>query len=468
MERASSLAESVAGVLDDYELVLRSGVDEKQAYVDKNAASLCCALFKAAEALHGRSEMLRIAVTLRGVLWGAPRNVVREAVRGLAARDAEHPDEEPMFAQSILKIAIERVSDSELSACAADSLAILYGTPALEEACINERSREEANRQTISLVNSLITEVALSASPSALVALGALLRRDFSRTTFCRRDGVSTLASTLRTNPEAAHTSIGEAVTALDVQNHPSASDPVTATYHAVFALWMLSYAASTDCATEMLRYCVSSRLVLVFANLLDHVSGRRLKIARVVLATLRNLAVGDSDVHLELRREMVGAGLPAVLRRLVRHDIVSRDTDAADDAKFLFERLSQDESDMSTLDMYLGELRSGTLRWSTIHKDEGFWSVTADRIVLEYREVLPLLADIISGKDTTDENRIVACNDLAMIVRFSVPGRRAALALPGLKSELMALMAGAKDSDLRSQALICVQLLVLSPKRKL
>lgn len=480
--RSSSLTESALGVLDDYELAARGGEAARQEFVAAHAGALCGALISAAHALHGRSDMLRITVTLHGVLWRAPRAVVREAIIGIAARSeaAAAAPNSPVFAEPILKIAVERVSDAELSSFAADSLATLFGATALDdERCIDEHCRESANAQAMALVNSLITEVALSASPHALGALGALLRRDFTRTAFCRRDGISTLASTLLTDPGTAHPSIGEAVVAADSDDGADAAkmnvscDAVAATYHAAFAVWMLSFAASAECVAEVLRCSLSSRLVLVLARLLDHVSGRRLKIARVVLATLRNLSRGDTDLHVRIRREMIGACLPTVLQRLNgMRTTIGRDVDAAADLAYLADSLAEERSAMSTVDNYLAELRAGALRWSSIHGDEAYWAANAERMVTETREVLPLLSAIICGSDAGCDSRMpaesqtVACSDLYHIIRLSVNGRRAALASPNLKARLMMLMASAEDAELRRQALTCVQLLLQTPKR--
>jgi hypothetical protein len=505
---ASSLSETAVGTLDDYELAARNGDRTHAEYLQSYTGVLCAALVAAARAMKGRSDMLRIALTLRGVLWGARRHVIRAAIIGIAQADADSSEPTdvdgeswPEFVQPLLKMAVERVSDATLSASVADSLAALLGSVELDsDGVVDERTREVANDQTMRLVGSLITEVSLTSSPRALASLGTLLRRDFARSAFCGRDGVSTLASTLLTDPSDAHPSIGKAVTGADaasmdhriggvgylgscggiggglgeiatdagVVSGDASATAVSATYHAALAVWMMSFAASPACVRDVLFACLSARLVLVLSKLLDHVSGRRLKIARVVLATLRNLSTGSTDLHVRIRREMIGADIPAVIQRLGNlGTVIGRDVDATEDARFLIEILANDQMEMSTLDMYLNEVRSGALRWSIIHSDDAFWVENAERVVTESRDVLPLLAGMIAenGTDTavSNELRAIACNDMARIVRLSISGRRAAMTHPGLKERLMYLMTTADDPELRRLSLNCVQLLLIT-----
>lgn len=410
--------------------------------------------------------MLRIAVTLRRIVWGAPRSVLRDAIVGIAAA-GEEPDG-PVFVEPVLKMAVERVSDGTLSANAADALATLFGSTVLDDdPKIDQNCRNVANDQAMALVNSLITEVALSSSPNALGALCALLRRDFTRQAFCKRDGVSTLASTLQTDPDDLHASIGEAVmkgSEVEEQDPNASNDAVAATYSAVFAVWMLSFAASHDCVEEVLRCALSAKLVLTLSNLLDHMSGRRLKIARVVLATLRNLSSGQTEQHSLLRQEMVGTGLPGVLRQLQgMHSTIGRDVDAVTDLEALVELLNQEQADMSTVDNYLAELRSGALRPSNLHYDELFWIENSEKLVTDTPEAVPLLCEMICRDSTSTEARVVACNDLSRLLRLSTSGRRRALKVSQLKSRLLSLMTTAEDAELRRHALTCIQLMLLT-----
>lgn len=469
---ASAMSEEALGVLDDYEIAIRSGYTAVEDFLRQNTGAVCAALVTAAQVMKGRSDMLRVALTLREILWNAPRSVIRAAIRGIA--HGERDSTAPQFVNPLVRIAVERVSDAELSAAAADSLATILGSCELDvDDVIITRIQHIANEQTRTLVDSLITEVALTSSPRALAALGALLRRDYCRTTFCGRDGVSTLAATLATDSNN-HNRFGSRE--LIHSGRSSASDEadasvnsVASTYNASFATWMLSFSSTSQCTDLVLSCAISAGLTLVLSALLDHTNGRRLKVARVVLATLRNMSSGETKLHVRIRREMIGADLVTVLRRLRNlGTILAVDVDAADDAAFLETKLAKDQGEMSTLDMYLGELRAGALRWSPVHTDESFWTANAERLVTEKRDVLQLLSDVICMKScVAEESRAVACNDLSQIVRYSINGRSNAMEMPKLKSSLMMLMTTAEDTELRRLALTCVSMLLQTTRRR-
>jgi V-ATPase subunit H len=454
------------GVLDDYERAAMAGDAARTSFLGENIGPVCAALVAAVRAVNGRNDMLRVVETLHCIIWGNSYRAVNDAIAGIVAADREPRD----FVEPILKIAIERVSDAEVSALAADCLATIYGSAVLEYGSVVDRQTHKlANDQTRSLVTSLITEVALTASPRALAAMGALLRRDFARFEFCERDGISTLASMLGTSPEHEDTTIGQAVVA-GVSRATSVleREAVAATYHSVFAVWMLSFAASERCVEKVWSSAMAAGLVLVLSKLLNHVSGRRLKIARVVLGALRNFAEGSSAHHRNIRREMIGAGVMGALSGLSRlGTILESDIDAANDAEYLMETLAKDQVDMSTLELYLGELRAGALRWTPIHTDVSYWTLHAESMISETTDVLPLLANIIGTTDPIpSEVRAVACSDVAQLLRYSVTGRTIARGVPNLKKDLMILMTSADDPSVRGYALTCVQLLLLTSMR--
>lgn len=465
------MPEDAAGVLDDYEIAIRSGRCARDDFLRQNTGPICAALVSAAEAVKGRGDMLRVVLTLRAILWNATRDVVREAIKGIAERESN--PKSVCFVEPVVKIAVERVSDMELAAAAADSAATILGCCALDtDDSTIARILHAANEQTRTLVDSLITEVALTSSPRALAAVGALLRRDYARQAFCGRDGVSTLAATLATDANYArfrfqpHSAPGSKCAKT---NEDAAAGVVNVTYNACLAVWMLSFSTSPACVEVVLSCAISAGLTLVLTKLLDHATGRQLKIVRVILATLKNLASGDTNLHGRVRQQMIGADLLTILRRIRNlATILAEDDDAADDAAFVEENLANFQKEMSTLDIYLGELRARALRWSPVHSDETFWAANAERLVTETRDALRIITDILGEKSPASaEAQIVACSDLAHIVRYSVNGRAAAMATPNLKARLMNLMAGSEDPDLRRMALACVSLLLVTSRGK-
>lgn len=481
---AASVTDEQLAQLDEYEVACRAGSEPRAQLLSTNIGQIVDALICAAGAINSRSQMLRSVNLLQDVLRDVDDQLLRVAIRGVSACHISRLERKalpmPMsknertctslsshqFINPLVNIAVNRISDIQLSAVAADSLSILLGCPSLDRGADEQIPAficDEAEGQTRRLIAMLITEIVLTGSPRALSSLAKLLRRDMARQIFCEKDGVSTLASTLQTDPEKCYTAIGEIIAKAKMD-----ADPVYASYHAVFALWMLTFASKPAVVRLFLQRVCSSRLVVVLARLLRHASGQRLKIARVTLASLRNMAEGSLELHKRVRRDLISANVPAVLQRLVQMTsgaaaLIGKDDDAMQDAHVVLDLLRTEEESMSTIDAYIAEVRAGALHWSAIHTDSVFWNARAQKMLDCHPGVLPLLADTIHSDKTSTEERVVACNDLVMIMRGSDTGRLAVLKQAGLKHRLMVLMTSDWcDSGLRMAALSCVQVMLV------
>lgn len=95
-----------------------------------------------------------------------------------------------------------------------------------------------------------------------------------------------------------------------------------------------------------------------------------------------------------------------------------------------------------TTFDEYVGEVRSGHLRWSPPHRSAVFWAENARRILEhENGELCRKLAQIMSQPWENDKTVLaIACNDVGMLVK-EVPERRMQLEKLGLKRRVMELM---------------------------
>lgn len=484
---APTVTDAQLAELDEFELVARGPPEQVGRYLRQRVAHITHALVCAAGAMPGRQQMLRSVKTLQSVLDAVSPSapLLRSAVQGLAqlhlederlgrAQPPATAADGPPFLRPLVNIAVNRVSDKELSGSAASCLSVLLGCPSFDLGGHDGMPVEvsaQADEQTRRLVRLLITEIVLTASPVALKSLSALLRRDFARDAFCEKDGVSTLASTLLTHPARRHTAIGEIIASTAVGVHHG--QPVSASYHAVFAIWMLSFAASPAILERVLSKVLSSRLLLVLSRLLNHASGQRLKIARVTLSSFRNLASGSTELHMRVRRDLIAAEVPAVLERLKRMAsgpgaLLGTDEDAMADARELIDLLESERNSMSTLDAYVAEVRAGALHWSPVHKDVAFWVSYSQRLVDEYRDIVMLLAEVLTKSDKSFTTEIcVACNDLAFIMRESVSGKAVLRSISGLKASLMQLMISHEDADVRTASLTCTQLLLISSTRR-
>lgn len=465
--------------LDAYEQACKAGPHNRATLLAHRIGHIVHALVCTAGAVNSRTQMLRAVTLLNQVLNEADFTTLRTAVRGYtAAFLQQHPPSSPHtspshtnsvgppFLRPLANIAVNRVSDKQLSALAADSLAFLLGCASLDsgaDECIPPQICQQADEQTKRLTAMLITEIVLTSSPLALGALAKLLRRDAARQIFCEKDGVSTLASTLLTKPGRSFTAIGEIIASSE-----NDADPVHASYHAVLAVWMLTFGKKPHVLEMFLKSACSSRIVVVLARLLDHASGQRLKIARVTLSSLRNMATGTSELHQEVRRDLVSADVPQILQRLMHMtagagSLIGKDDDAMTDAHALHEILLKEKTSMSSLDAYTAEVKAGVLHRSPMHDDKLFWVTHANDIIEKHRDVLNLLANTVASDSVTEEEKIIACEDISHIMQHAQTGRHAVLSIAGLKQCLMKLMYFAKTRELRHRALTCVQLLLLS-----
>lgn len=470
---AASVTDAQLAELDDFELAARAGHVTRTRHLASRAGHILHALVCATGAINSRAQMLRSVSLLHFILTSADAPLIRSAIRDLVSAylsDHRTPPStafapfDPPFLQPLVSVAVNRVSDTQLSALAAHALAIILGHPLFDPHADNSippHIAQQADIQTRRLIAVLITEIVLTSSSTALAALSHLLRRDAARAAFCHKDGVSTLAEILQTERGNMHTAIGESIVS---SNAYVRSDPVYAAYYAVFCVWMLSFSANRAVADLVLEKVISARLVVVLARLLDHASGQRLKVARVTLAALRNLAVGnDTPAQARVRRDLLAASVPATLTRLqtmarVRGSLMGSDADAAVDAAAITEALERERACMSTVDAYVAEVRADAMHDSPVHDNALFWAEHADRLVLEFPDVVAALAATVCDKQAADDKRALACSDLARLAGASAAARRAVARMPDLKASLMRLMAESKHAKLRSAALLCTQ----------
>lgn len=476
----SGVTDEQLAELDEFQLLSRISPEKIYAHLQSRIAYITYALICASGAVPGRSQMLRSVNMLQSIMDTAVSQplLLRKTVRGLAALHRESvdlgrvKDAETKFLAPLVNIAVNRVSDKELAGGAAKCLGVLLGCPSLDRGVddmVSEQICQEADEQTRRLIGVLITEVYHTSSPTALTALSSLLRRDYARLAFCERDGTSTLAWTLGTEPGKGDTGIGEGL----AQDTGLGIRAVATAYQAVFSVWMLTFAVGQEVKELVLTSVLSSRLLVVLGRLLNHVNGQRLKIARVTMSSLRNLATGDDVLRMRVRRDLLAAEVPVVLDKLLRMgfgrgSLLGNDEDAMADAFALSELLKTEMTKMSTLDAYVSEVKACALHWSPVHSDTSFWLNYAQKIVEDHREVLSALARVVKAKNAPSEELIIACSDIANIIQASVSGKAALLALDGLKTNLMKLMSSHFDDNVRKAALNCVQLLIMTNRPRL
>ncbi|KAK1861627.1 hypothetical protein I4F81_004209 [Pyropia yezoensis] len=228
----------------------------------------------------------------------------------------------------------------------------------------------------------------------------------------------------------------------------------VQVVYEALLCLWLISFAAANDNVSGAMDAAAVPRRL---AALLRDAAAE--KTVRVALATLRNLVSRAGGGRGEqLRREMVGAGLVAILGRLSARGWA--DEELRSDLSSLSDALADELASMSTLDVYRSEVLSGALGWTPVHTDAAFWRTNAEALERDNRHVLRALVRLLYDQASEPVVQAVACHDLAMFIKAHPRGRAIANSLD-VKGRLMQLMES-PDAAVRRHALNAVQVLMI------
>ena len=103
-------------------------------------------------------------------------------------------------------------------------------------------------------------------------------------------------------------------------------------------------------------------------------------KVVRIAVATLRNMLEIPDDQELvqSIATTMIHSRLPKTLQHLKSRKFT--DEDINHDIAFLTDVLTDNQDQTSSFDEYVAELKSGSLEWSPVHKDDKFWRENAPR----------------------------------------------------------------------------------------
>eukprot|EP00611_Tribonema_gayanum_P008690 TRINITY_DN18276_c0_g1_i1.p2 TRINITY_DN18276_c0_g1~~TRINITY_DN18276_c0_g1_i1.p2 ORF type:complete len:459 (-),score=202.00 TRINITY_DN18276_c0_g1_i1:315-1691(-) len=261
----------------------------------------------------------------------------------------------------------------------------------------------------------------------AVGALSVLLRADGARAVFARRGGVAQLANLLR------------------MQGGDGANAQLL--YALCFCLWSLSL-------SEEGAYNKDFQACGAVPTLVEQVAAAPAeKVVRVALATLRNLSRGAINAFNE---EMIACGLPRTLDNLRARKW--GDPDVITDLDELAASLQRNYRDLTTLEAYTQEVRSGRLRWGVVHT-ERFWRENARATEADDFALIRALIGLLRSEDETVV--AIACYDLGEFVRF-YPTGKAILKHLGAKPTVMALVEHA-NPEVRRQALQCVSKLMVN-----
>jgi len=258
---------------------------------------------------------------------------------------------------------------------------------------------------------------------NAISALQKLLAKDSYREFFAIEDGIGLLVFLLK-----------------------SKSKNSQILYEVVYVLWLLSF--NKHVAEKM----NDTKVIPSLIELLRTVS--KDKVIRLSLATLRNLL--DISTNNE---EMITYGIVKPLESLLQKNW-SHDEDVLDDLQTIKEALQKNIAQLTSFDVYKGEVMSGNLSWSAVHRSEKFWRENAQLLEEDNCKLLLVLRGLL----TTSTNPVVlsvACFDIGEFARFHPRGKQLIQQL-SIKIPLMALMEN-KDPDVKKNAILAVQKLMVT-----
>jgi len=219
---------------------------------------------------------------------------------------------------------------------------------------------------------------------------------------------------------------------------------PLQLLYHVLLVIWQMTF---DEVISEEItaKYDLIRSIADVLRNSIKE------KVARVSLAILSNLITKAPQINLPL---LFVANILPYLQTLSTRYTAESDPDLTQDLSALVDSLEAFESEQTTLSSYRIEVMSGHLRWSPMHRNEGFWKRHA-REILDDAKLVKQIASLV--RSSTDKTVLaVACNDIGVLLR-EVSYTRKRWEDLGVKTRVMELM-GDSDAEVKYEALKTVQ----------
>lgn len=262
--------------------------------------------------------------------------------------------------------------------------------------------------------------------PTAVSSLATLLREPYARKLFVSADGVKVLSPLIVPASSQQH---------------------IQLLYEATLCMWLLSF---YDAAVDAMS---SSRTLPRLVDVAK--SSTKEKVVRMAILTIKNLLSKDSFAS-----EMVDLGVPKTVQNLKLQ--AWSDEDLTEALGTLERSLKVSIKTLSSFDKYKQEVVSGNLDWTPMHKDLGFWHENISKFEDNDFQVLRILITLL---DTSRDPKTlsIACSDISHFIQNHPSGRQIVLDLKA-KGRVMNLMEH-DNPEVRKEALICVQKLLLRPK---
>nr|XP_024394630.1 probable V-type proton ATPase subunit H isoform X2 [Physcomitrium patens] len=306
-----------------------------------------------------------------------------------------------------------------------------YEETDLEDITASQKKADTFNEVLRSVLDWLITQLRNPSHPSrgiptAVSSLATLLRVSKVRAMFVKADGVKLLAPL---------------VTPATNQQY------IQLLYEALLCIWLLSFYDGVVESFSTAR--VISRLVEVVK-----ISTKE-KVVRIAMMALNNLSSKGN-----FAAEMVDLGMSKVVQSLKLQ--AWNDEDLLQALDVVDAALKDIIRKLSSFDRYKGEVFSGNLDWSPMHKDPVFWRENISKFEESDFQVLRILITLLDNS-RDPKTLAVACHDIAQFIQNHPAGRGIILDLKA-KERVMKHMSH-PNPEVATQALLCVQKVLLSAK---
>lgn len=314
---------------------------------------------------------------------------------------------------------------------------------------INHDSVMEPLQALISWITSQLQSSASSSLSLVTPTLTALMTCPEARAMFANSDGIEYLSRHLRKGSKGSKTT----------------NATVQQLYELCFCLWTITYECNSSAAIR--TTFVRDNAVQALVDLVS--SAPREKVVRVALSALRSLAQCTADdspssackkevTGSTFLSEMIGCGLIKYVDQMKERQWT--DPDIVDDLNVLHKLLHENFKEMSTWDVYIAEVESGSLEWGFLHTEK-FFKENARKFEGPDGDfsVVKTLVALTASHD--EEVQSIACYDIGEFVRHYPNGRVIARSL-GAKDIVMRLV-DHTNKDLQRHALTAVSKMMVS-----
>jgi len=263
--------------------------------------------------------------------------------------------------------------------------------------------------------------------------LQMLFRIDYYRLAFYKLNGVDSLTKYL-------NASLASNVSKDQMQ------------YQVINCIWLLTF--NGQIASRIQN---QHMVIPVLADILN--STEKEKVKRIIVATLRNLLEkNETDVAKTNCLCMLQSKVKKLIELMQQSN--SEDQEIADDVEFLNQKLETLVMDVSSFDEYTLEVTSQRLSWSPAHKSDKFWRENAQKLNENNFFLIRKLIEMLKNEETSSLFLEIVLNDIGQYVRYYSRGKNVIDQLDG-KVIIMSMLSH-QDKDVKHQALLCIQKLMV------